>query len=503
MSSFVPFLLDDDTSGDELDGIRPASVLSGERVPGPQPLVDPYALGPLRPAPVASGERVPGPRAPVHPALAVPIRPMAVPTGERVPGPWLPDLPDPSLPTIPAGPATVNAGVQVVGYPLATAVSVSPKLNDVGSAKFTVRPPGPDPDEVVGIKVAGRRVFSVLAGRLTEALVSAGEESDRLVDVDAPGLLDEWRDVLVLPDFGAQDVARLGHPTQDVRVFDWTMNGLGNASFGEYGATLVPSVSLDLIEAAITTRTFALPDSWPDPWARWMWVSDLRRAQPRGWCHFRVPTPLGPGPCRVWICAHDYAEVWIDGVPLLVADSPGVAQSIPVDLSGHHHLVTIKAYNRSGPAGVLFSIMPVNGRAGLYAPTALINSRSNWKAVAYPTRTFISTPGQVLRRLRLEANRRGAIPTGVGQWRFTFGDLLDSAGRPWPRVEPVTLDVGMTMLDVLMRLAEDRLDFAPGPGGRVLDAWVKGTVRGSGVDVPAPWTETVDLTSKARKVESR
>lgn len=479
--------------------LTPKSVASTMRVPGPVVLADPWAPAYCRPASVASVLTVPGPRRVPLPTEVTPCRPRSVESILRVPGPWPVVTPtDPTIPTIPAGPARVDARLTVPGYPDLTAAQAAPAINDLGTGSFTTRAPGPAADAVVGFDAGGRRIFTGRATSITDNEVTGDEEAGQLVQVEVAGLLVEWERAVVLPDFGAQDVRRIGHPTQDVRVFDWTMNGLGNASFGEYGVNIIGSRSIDATASALD-GPFPLPDVWPDPWARWMWASDPARPARRGWCHYRVPTPLAAraSDVDVWCAAYDYAEVWLDGVPIATCDSPGVAQRVRVPLSRDHHLITIRAYNSGGHAGVLFTMLPVDP-GGLYGEPVM-NSRSGWKALAYPSRTFISTPGQVLYRLRLEARRRRVAD--VPDWRFDFGNLTDSAGRPWPRPTPITLDVGMSYLDVLNRLAEDRLDYVASPSGRILRAFVKD--RGTGRAAAAPWTAGVDLLSRATKRETR
>lgn len=494
MSFLVPFLLDDDTSAT----IAPGPVRGRRRVPGPMGLTDPYALSPIRPASVAGRRRVPGIGADPLPSDDRPIRPLAIGGRRRVPGAFLPSA-APELaapgPALLLGGIAYPSGVAVVDYPHATAAQVHPRLNDTGQASFTTPPPGPDPGDLIGFTVAGSRIFTGYPKTITAKVRDANEEAGQLVAVDLVGLLDEFRDAIVLPDMGARGPNRLGSPTQDVRVFDWTMNGAGAVDFGGDPLDLVPSVSIDAT-AAHLAGTFHLPDVWPDPWARWTWVHDPRIPARRGWCHFRVPTPPGAGRTHLWAAAHDYAEVWVDGVPMLTCDTPGVAQRVELDASAHHHNITVRAYNDRGRAGFLFSMLPVDAD-GLYGPPTM-NSRSNWKCLAYSRRSLVSTPGQVLLRLRLEAAERNLA---AGEWRFTFDGRRDSAGRPWPRLDPVTVDVGKNYLEVLQQLAEDRLDFAAAPAGRVLHAWVKD--RGTGRARGLPWTETVDMTSRAIKAEAR
>lgn len=479
--------------------ITVGTIVDTDTVAGPD--APPPAASVIRPGSIGDTDTVTGVHVPPSEVEQRPIAPASIDSTDVVAGCWVVPAPpeDETVPTIPAGPTQVQSGIAVVGYPNATSVSVMPRVNDVGAAQFTTRRPGPAAGDVISVKVAGRSVFTGAADRITDTEVADGEENAQLVQVELDGLLAEWGEVVVMPDLAASDTSRLGPPTQDTRYFDWTMNGLGNESFGEEGVNVLPSVSLDARTAALQA-VFQLPDVWPDPWARWMWVTNPRNRQRQGWCHFRVPTSRYRGTLQLWACAHDYAEVWMDGVPMVTCDQPGVAQHVTVESRYDWHLLTVKAYNRSGRAAVLLSLLPVDDTTGLYLEPVM-NSRSNWKSLAYTTRTFISTPGQVLNRLRFEARKRGVWPyEGTGSWQFDFGNLTDSAGRPWPR-ELVSLEVGMSYLDVLRRLAEDKLDFAASPTQRRLRCWVKD--RGTGHSAAVPWTEGVDLGSRSTKTVLR
>lgn len=467
--------------------------MAGPAAPPPDPLT-------IRPASIADEDVVAGPHAPPDPVTSRPITPATVDDHDVISGPWLlPPVPtDPDVPTIPAGPSRVQAGITIVGDDDASGISVMPRLNDVGGGKYTTRPPGPSTGEVVGVNVSGRRVFTGLADRVTTVEVADGEEAAQDVQVELDGFLVEWAEVVVLPDLAAGDTSRLGPPTQDTRYFDWTMNGLGNHSFGEASLQIIPSVSIDATQAALD-GLFPLPDVWPDPTARWMWLSNPRNPQPTGWCHLRVPTRRYRGRLQLWVCADDYADVWIDGVPMVTCDQPGVAKFVEIESRYDFHLLTVKAYNRRGRAGVLLSLLPVDPDTGLYREPVM-NSRSNWKGIR-GNRSFVSTPGQVLHRLAMEARRRGVWPhSGDGAWHLDFGTLSDSAGRPWPR-DLITLEVGMTYLDVLRRLTETHLDFAPSESQRRLRCWVKD--RGTGRTAAVPWTAGVDMASSSTKAVLR
>jgi hypothetical protein len=470
--------------------IFPATIDTGEEVPGPDGLgTDQHTIFP---AAIESGEEVPGPKPRPDPLLRQPIRPQTIGGGELVGGPTILRA-DALPPTIPAGPATISTAITVPGYPLATAIQAQPKLNDVGAGSFTTVRPGPAVDEIVGVNVGTQRVFTGLSSRITDVRLAKGEEAEQLISVELDGLLAEWQRVLVLPDFGAQDVGLLGPPTQDTRVFDWTMNGLGTDDPDDLPEPkLLRSVALTNAYGT-SAEVFPLPDVWPAPYARWMWVRDPRLDQPRGFCHFRIPFGVPRDSSRkiqVWCCAYDQADVWLDGVPLLVCDTPGAAQRFELTVTRTFHNLTIRAYNDKGKAGLLVAIMPVD-EAGLYGRPLRL-SGGGWKCLAYPSRTFRLNPGQVLRRLHLEARRRNAA--FVPEWKFSFTASHDSAGRPWPANDEISVQVGGSMFDVLRQLSESLVDFAAAPGGRLLHMWVKD--QGTGTSHPNPWTAGVDLTSR-------
>jgi hypothetical protein len=486
MSFIVPFLLDEDAT----DPITPAPILSPSWVTGPAAFGT--AAPAIIPAPILSRARVTGPQAPLDTATARPITPAPILSRGRVTGPWLPR---------PAADPKRSRAIDVAGFPDTTVVGCTPQINGPGAGRFTMAPTQAAPvlRQLIGFDVRGRRQFTGRTSSVTIPQVVAGEEAEQLPDVVVEGLLAEFTEALVLPDFGAQDLRRLGAPTQDTRLFDWTMNGLGvDSPDGVPRPNIIDSVGVagrygESPGFGTIGELFPLPDVWPDPYAKWMWVADpARRHQPAGWCHFREPFGI-PGSTRiqVWCCAYDYAEVFMDGVPILTCDQPGTAQHIDLEVRDDFHLLTIRAHNGGGKAGVLATVIPV-GADGLYEEP-LRRSGGGWKALAYPTRSFRLNPAQVMDRLLLEARRRGVA--NMDQWRFDFNATYDSAGRAWPAGDVITAAVGATMLDVLNQLATSVVDYAAAPAGRVLRMWVKD--RGTGHTVAPPWTEGVDLTGRA------
>lgn len=482
--------------------ITPKPILSPARVTGPRKFGT--AQPPIIPAPILSPAAVTGPVAPLDPTTARPISPAPILSPARVVGAWMPVPADPLEPAIPAGPVSVSRAMRVrnaAGTELdVTAAQCRPQVNGVGSGSFTMKQGTPPVMRAkIGFDVATRRQFEGRVTVVADPEVQSAEEAGRLPQVTVEGWLGEFAEAVVLPDFGAQDLTRLGPPTQDTRLFDWTMNGLGvDSPDGVPKPNIVDSVGA-WPAWGTDDELVPLPDVWPDPYAKLMWVTDPTRSHhPRGWCHFREPFGI-PGSSRIqlWMAAWDYAELWLDGVPVLTCDKPGVAQYLELDVRDDFHLCTIRAYNDSGRAGVLASIIPV-GSNGLYEEP-LRRSGGGWKALAYPTRSFRLNPGQIMNRLRLEARRRRVA--NIPDWRFTFNASNDSAGRPWPANDPVAVQVGSTYLDVLNQLATSLVDYAAAPSGKTLNLWVKD--RGTGRSVDSPWVEGENLVNQTTSTSLR
>lgn len=468
--------------------LEPATVDTLEVVNGPD---WPGAVSALEPATVDTAEDVPGPEAPPIPSLLTTLEPATVDSIADVPGPWFPPAdpppdPDPG-PLMPAQNPSRRAAVVVVGYADATAVQAVPKRNDPGTGTFTAVN-RPALDQVVRFAAGGLVVFEGIVSSTAEVQLAPGNEAAQLTTTKCDGRLIEWDEARVLPDFGAQDTTRLGPPTEDSRDMDWSMNGLGTDD--PDNATplgLITSVGATN-EYGTPRERFPLPDYWPDPAAKHMWVRDpLAASQPAGWCYFREPFGAA-GRIQVWCDAYDYAEVRLDGVPILTCDRPGVAQRWEGVVRDDFHLLTIKAHNGGGKAGLLVTVLPVLAD-GSYGE-AIRRSGGGWKALAYPLRSFRLNPGQVLRRLHFEARRRNLA---AGRWTLTFNASQDSAGRPWPANETISVAVGSTYLDVLRQLAASMVDFAAAPSGRTLHVYVKD--EGTGTNHTSPLVPGVNVES--------
>lgn len=409
--------------------------------------------------------------------------PAEIPPRPRWPG-------DPTPPWPPGyqyGPPTSELGVS--GFPYRTSASCQPQLNDAGSGSFTTYGPGPSLGQTITYTSGGGAVFLGVADEITSVIADAGEEASQLVTVTTPGKLAvDWGDTVVYPDFGAGDPIRTGQPPQDDRIWGWPMNGLNDPAL-----TWTTSVGGDNTRYGTEREIFALPDNWPDNKAQWMWTSKVDiKDQPEGWCFFRMPFGLFPGTYSLFVCAYDYAKVYIDGALVATIEQGGTTQRVDLDFDWDYHLIAIEAYALGGGvAGVLVSLL--QRHAASFGGTPCY-SRGGWKALERPTVSMRATVGKVLLRLVEEAGARGAP---AGNWSCGFSEESDSAGNPWPKGEDaplITTKVGSTYWDILQQFSESMIDFYAAPGSSTLLAFVKDE---GGSSSSIPWTHTVDADSIA------
>ena len=408
-----------------------------------------------------------------------------------------PPSPPPGEPPIWVGVGAPSDELQVDGYVYDTDASCNPTLTGAGSGRITVLPPGPPLGEVITFSSGGSAVFEGYVDVVKDVEADQAEEAGQLVTATVTDMLSiDWTETVVWPDFGAFDPIRVGAPPQDDREWGWPMNGLVDE---DNTASLVPSVPNDDTLYGGWAEVLPIPDNWPDSTARWMWdTSPDTASQPQGWCFFRIPFEAWPGRYACFLNAWDYAKMWVDGAMVCEVTTPGQTVRYDVDFDWDAHLIAIAAYNESGPAGVMCTVMQHHADGSGLAQPAM-NSRGDWKTLAYPERTLRASTGKVLRFLIREAAARGAP---AGAWTLSCTDQADSAGNPWPDDESlVATKTGQTYWDVLNMLAEDRIDFCPSPSGKTLYVYRKGS--GSGSSIGMPWAHTVDADSLETEVRGR
>lgn len=124
--------------------------------------------------------------------------------------------------------------------------------------------------------------------------------------------------------------------------------------------------------------------------------------------------------------------------------------------------------SRHNPGGLLVSIYENSEEL-----TSLIaHTDATWKVVGYPDEPPGMSPGEVIRRAKSEASRRGNDLADLLTLKFT--DVVDSAGSPWPIVADIASKVGTDYLTFLLELSAKYIDLWMAPGTLDLYAWNKG-----------------------------
>lgn len=124
---------------------------------------------------------------------------------------------------------------------------------------------------------------------------------------------------------------------------------------------------------------------------------------------------------------------------------------------------------RPNPGGLIMAVYESDDE-----PTnLLLHTNHTWRIVAYPEEPPGMSVGEVIRRVKTEASRRGNDLADDLTLKFT--DKVDSAGKPWPVVADIASKVGTDYLTFLLELTAKYVDIWMAPGTLNLYAWNKGT----------------------------
>lgn len=351
--------------------------------------------------------------------------------------------------------------------PSASKVTFSARLNEPGDCSMSV-PLARTTD--VPLVVLNRRALVKVdgaarhAGRIKpqsrEIITKAG--ASRWFTFNAPGMLSEWGDATVLPPFGP-DVT----PSTSQRVFNWACPEIDDATWGT-----------DWTDVAAITGIDGRPWANPDALSRRIWAASGDKVYARR----RLSVTAG----RIYpffTASSGWHRQWVGGVaPVEGEKSPMPSdefsrRSVPKFSATGDVVFGIESERLDGSTtpwlnGVVYELTSVvSGElttSTFLSHTGLIPSTPDhdpWKVSTTPTGP---TPGRIIRALLEEAQALSLL-TG---WTLDFDDDVDSNGNAWDAVTEVVLDVGMTLLDALTRMAETEIDVAaPSDGTRVLSAY--------------------------------
>lgn len=345
--------------------------------------------------------------------------------------------------------------------------SCDPVINDVGSGSYSYNHYGigvgsPAIGDHVSFSAAGGPVFAGTVDNYVVVTQDENEEEGYITTVSVVGYADKLRKVIVYPMHGG--LAGQGKPcapVEESRVFDWTHV---DKAIGGGGGTPQDPIKEAMKEGK---GSKALPDPWPDPTAKWINLG-------AGWSYGSIELPWRSPIVQVWGVAYDYLEVYIDGVKIIECKNAGQPEFSTVTLwderaetYGETHWMTYRCYT-SPAGGVMMTVMPP-GLAGTYG-TPVVNTGKGGFTFKKGENSRAWSCSDVLARLAAEAGSRGAGPERTPS--LSSSSNIDNDGHA------ITLQVGMTYLDVLNQLGESLIDWRCLYGGTV-ECWPKGRPQGT------------------------
>lgn len=337
------------------------------------------------------------------------------------------------------------------------------ELSDTGSFRVSVAnddPDAPDFDDVVRYRIDGRDVFAGLVEGRHVTTHARGEEDDEVTVCSGRG-------TLALLDFGTVEPARGldALPIELVRSFSWVSSDY-DLTWPNAKNTLHPS--------------HGYPEWWPDqdPSCWWVWANrpDVSASSaPGGRCLFRSTFTLAEdATLRIFMAPDNRGTWWFDGAQISDLDDAAYrsTQYVEIDATAGEHLIAASVLNTGRHGGMIFTIYTVDSEGLLDEVVHRSNASTvDCLAYPYPDRMPGFSPGKAIRLMIEEAQARGEL-LGV---TLGFNDYFDSDGELWSEPAEITVDVGKSVLEAVLAMADWLIDVQMAPGANVLRAWNHGT----------------------------
>ena len=361
---------------------------------------------------------------------------------------------------------TTGLQVYVDGSVVSTSFdrSFRDQLADTGSFSFSVLEDdftGIDFDDIVKFRVNGVDRFQGVVEQIDRVKLAAGEGADRVATVSGRGAMALLDQAVVYPSRGVGSV-----PIEDVRTFSWV-----SPDFVDTAWPLAKQVNLQRDYASWRAP---LPWIWPDTTAYWIWgnlPTVNANSAPVGVCLFRKTFNLASAERVRIFCAFDNSgTLYVDGAEMTAFSSFATGRYVELEMSAGDHTIAARVQNFSNaappnPGGFIAAIYTV-GTAALLG-TLVTNTDGTWSCLPYPATAPGYTHGQVIRLLLEEAGLSSTISRD-------FSDEFDSGGEPWSAYREIAVQVGRSLLDVLLEMSSTYIDVAMAPGALTLRTWNRG-----------------------------
>jgi hypothetical protein len=278
-------------------------------------------------------------------------------------------------------------------------------------------------------------------------------EAGRVITVNLRGALAllQYARVLSPPALG------LGRVTPTSRWFGWMADEYDDTTWDDAVELKQQSDGSDPWSGA--------PMEWPDEDAWWIGPVDgtTPPIEP-GVVYLRGGFTVGVGDggdYRFSITADDGFRYYLDANLAEEEQKAGLWGvtryfDLPADEGDHTVALELINFDRPDPstnvAGLIWSIAPMLG-GGIAAGSPVARSDGTMKMLAFPASVPGMTAGHIMATLVDEAKVRGWAPFLF----YDFDDVDDSNGTPWPKEVNLAFPVGTSLLEVAMKLTEQRL----------------------------------------------
>ena len=295
--------------------------------------------------------------------------------------------------------------------------------------------------------------------------VRAVTRSDRVVDVEGPGLLGILDDAVVLARPGTESFAG----SLDRRLFGWQCPEFDDSGW-----------SAQAIGAGISDPV--CPEFWPSPGTtNRVWISGAGAGS--SVAARRNFTTSATKAIAIFITASGGARVWLDGVPIGETDQPPNTSEehtwrwVPQVPSGSHTLAIESDSASSGtPWFACIAYAVDDPRTGELNTSTFLFQTGNlpggggpepWKLYRLDGQPRPGlTWGQILGKLLTEAQTRGRL-TG---WTKSFSDSTDSLGAAWGATPDYIVDIGRPLSELVEPGSQSEADHWASATGLTLHA---------------------------------
>jgi hypothetical protein len=397
-------------------------------------------------------------------------------------------------------PGEVPVAMQVTVYrrghsaPVGTFDQIkSPQFQDVlseaGAGSVVIANDDPDlawvtEDSLLMFELHGWAAFTLLPRQLSRETVPAGEEAGALTTIEGAGNLGVLEEAVVYP---ARGLDRW--PIEEDRLFSWP-------SVDYRDEWWTPPITFGVCNNNTTAAWSGLAGAMPAP-AEMLWAPGTNQfLAPGGNCYFRHHFHWFGERTKavVYFVADDEGDVYLDGEQIGTfppwKNTPEDVQKETVDIDAGDHTIAVRVRNSEAgpmwtddmgwfnPAQLSVAIFPTDAAGNHSGGPITFTRRQDWIGLYYPPNPPGMTPGEAMIHCIREAQDRGCLADLL----WTFDEVTDSGGAPWPIVGDIATKVGYDMLTFFRELAGAYTDMAMAPGSMLLYAWSYGE-RGEHTDV--------------------